>query len=107
MTGFYETVRNNERVEELISSHEEICQNYLILCFDDEIGSMWVQVLCLRLVEGRVLDLEISDEGVRLAEDGLLLFSLLFVWVLVFYLCEECANPKFIMPSNNFMNSIT
>jgi len=37
---------------------------------------MWVQVLCLRLVEGKVLDLDISDEGVRLAEDGC--YSILF-----------------------------
>ncbi|RDX64682.1 hypothetical protein CR513_56740, partial [Mucuna pruriens] len=68
--------------------------------------SQLVQVFCVRLVEGRVLDLKIRDERllVWLGMASYFLFSDLvsLFWVSVFprKICvKKCANPKYIMPS--------
>ena len=71
---------------------------------------MWVQVLCLRLVEGRALDLQLRDERLfawlRMAS---LLFLVSLFWVRLFpreNYVKRCAKPKYIMSSINCMKLI-
>lgn len=69
-----------------------------------------MQVLCLRLVEGRALDLQLRDERLfarlRMASS----FSFLGSAVLVFHrknYVKKCAKPKYIMSSISCMKLIT
>ncbi|KAG4398535.1 hypothetical protein GLYMA_08G061432v4 [Glycine max] len=81
------------------------CLGLKILQFVDPI-----QVLCSRLVEGRVLDLQLRDERLfawlRMAS---LLFLVSLFWVRLFpreNYVKRCAKPKYIMSSINCMKLI-